>query len=289
MHRIIHHPVFITLGMIIILLFLLTFDLYHSATRYLYFSTEIGILLFAMLIYFPALNGIKWNDPPEKEDMTPQPEWKTFAKRLFTWFFILALFLALIWIVQGFLNQENIGVWLKKGFWYIYYIGIFSVSLLLIKRHLQYVHPMAMITTIIIMVYFLTTYEMLLFYQNTGWTYNNTVIGMLLGVPIDNILFIYPVAPALTMVFYSILTRHYNDLKAFWLLNLILAPCSIIVELIGIYPLNLWEINNEKSICPMGQTNLEEFLYYFLFQYFSIILYVFFTKQFKEKTTTTIR
>ena len=81
-----------------------------------------------------------------------------------------------------------------------------------------------------------------------------------------------------TMIFYSILTRRLNDLKAFWLLNLILAPASVVVELIGIYPLNLWEIFNEGSIWPMGQTNFEEFLYYIMCQFLSITLYIFFSR-----------
>lgn len=282
-------PVLVTAGLIVVLLLILTFDVFHSATRYLYFSTEIGIFLVAMLVYFPALQGIRWRDPPEKGDEAPRPGWKAFAGDLLAGFAALALVLALVWAVQAYLAGEAFAAWLRRGSWYLYYIGVFGVSLLIIRRHLKHVHRTALMTATLVMVYFLSTYEMLLVDRGTGWTYNRTVIGQLLNVPIDNILFIYPVAPALSMVFYSVLTRRLNDLKAFWLLNLVLAPCSVIVELIGIYPLNLWEIYNGKSVWPMGQTNLEEFLYYFLFQFFSVIIYVYFSRQFKETPATAVR
>ncbi|MFH1761834.1 MAG: hypothetical protein ABIA63_12115, partial [bacterium] len=48
----------------------------------------------------------------------------------------------------------------------------------------------------------------------------------------------------------------------------------------GIYPLNLWEIFNEHSIWPMGETNIEEFIYYIIFQLLSVILYIYFDKYF---------
>jgi hypothetical protein len=115
--------------------------------------------------------------------------------------------------------------------------------------------------------------------NGAGWTYNRIIPVAFLGIPVENILFIYPVSPALTMIFYSIITRSLNDLKAFWLLNLILLPCSIGFELIAIYLLDVWTVLNEGSIWPMGRTNFEEFFFYILFQFFSIALYVFFKRR----------
>jgi hypothetical protein len=272
-------------AMIIVLILFLTFDLFKSSSVYLYFSTEIGILFFALAVYFSAFKGVKWSSPSEKVDAIPRSQWKVFSKDLFIGFISLGLVLTAIWIATGLIEHSSIKVWLKKGAWFLYYIGIFTVSVIIIRRHMKYVHARALVTAVIIMVFFLTTYEILLLSHGTGWKYNNTVIGWFIGVPVDNVLFIYPVATALTMIFYSVITRNMNDLKAFWLLNLILLPCCIIVELIGIYPLNLWEIFNQGSIWPMGQTNLEEFLYYILFQFLSIALYVFFQRNFKTPET----
>jgi hypothetical protein len=276
------NPVLWLFGLLALLLLLLAFDVGRCATKYLYFTSEIGLFLVACVLYVECFRGMKWGDPPEKADLSPQPGWRKFSRELLLSFSLLAALLALVWVLRSGGEAGGFRAWLKSGFWYLYYLGIFGVSILLIRRHLQYVHRKALVTAAFIMAYFLATYEMLLLSRGTGWAYNHTVIGWLLGVPIDNLLFIYPVAPALTMVFYSVLTRTLNDLKAFWILNLVLIPASAVVELIGNYPLNLWKIFNDQSVFPMGKTNLEEFLYYILFQFLAILLYVYFARGFKR-------
>ena len=274
----------IIFGFIIILILVMTFDLGKSASVYLYFYSEIGLLLFSLAIYFSAFEGKKWNDPPEKDDNIPQPDHRKFIKELSFGFISLAVILCGIWILKGVAQQETVRSWLKSGFWFLYYIGVFGVSAIIIRRHMQYVHSLAMVVSVIIMVYIAATYEILLLSHGTGWQYNNTIIGWILETPVENVLFIYPVAPALTMIFYSVISRRLNDIKAFWLINLILIPCSVAVELIGIYPLNLWYIFNDASVLPLGKTNLEEFIYYILFQFLSIVLYVFLSNNFKKRT-----
>jgi hypothetical protein len=128
------------------------------------------------------------------------------------------------------------------------------------------------------MVYFLSTYEIILLARGIGWRYNNTVIGYLLGIPLDNVLFVYPVTPVFIMIFYSIITRRLNDLKAFWLLNLALIPVGIIFELLAVYPLRIWRVFTSQSIWPMGRTSLEEFLFYFIMQFLTLSLYAFFSR-----------
>ena len=139
-----------------------------------------------------------------------------------------------------------------------------------------------MMISTFILITVLVGYEAILLSQGTGWRYNNTVIGWIMGVPVENIIFIYPVAPALNMILYSLFTRQLNDLKAFWYLMALVIPASIVTELIGIYPLNLWEIFNDQSILPMGQTNLEEFVYYIIFQLMSVTFYIYFDKNLKR-------
>lgn len=277
------NPITIIFALIIALILVLTFDLFNSASVYLYFSTEIGILLFSLAVYRAAFQGKKWDDPPEKDDERPRPDWKKFAQELSLGFVALAVILAAVWIITGFTAYSPFKVWLKKGAWSLYYAAIFGISIVLIKKYLKYIHALAMVVTTIIMVLLLTTYEIILLAHQTGWYYNNTVIGWFLGVPVDNVLFIYPVAPALAIIFYAVVTRHLNDLKAFWLINLILVPASIIVELVGIYPLDIWTIYNNASVLPLGKTDLEEFLYYILFQFLAIALYVFFCARFKKE------
>ena len=121
-------------------------------------------------------------------------------------------------------------------------------------------------------------YEAILLSQGTGWRYNGTVIAWVFGIPLENVIFIYPVAPALNMILYSLLARRLNPLKAFWVLIALVLPAAAAVELIGIYPLRLWDVFNEKSIWPMGRTNLEEFVYYGAFQVLSVVVYAYFVR-----------
>jgi hypothetical protein len=265
------------------IMLLMTFDVWESQSRYLYFSTEIILLLFTGAMYAGIFKGEKWNAPPEPDDDRPEPNWKRNALCLIAYFFALGIILCSVWVLNKFVLGQDAHTWFKSGMWYLYYVGIFGLFFILVRRHLQYIHVQALWLTIISMVIILVAYEVILLSQGTGWEYNRTVIGWLMGVPVDNILFIYPVAPALCIVLYTLFTRHLNNLKAFWYLMALLIPSSIVVELIGIYPLDLWEIFNDQSILPMGQTNLEEFVYYVIFQLMSVTMYLYFARNLKDE------
>ncbi|MBL8026363.1 MAG: hypothetical protein JNL74_08120, partial [Fibrobacteres bacterium] len=110
----------------------------------------------------------------------------------------------------------------------------------------------------------------------------NTVIGTVFGIPIDNVLFTYPISPVLAMMMYAIFTRNRNDKRAFWKINAILAPASIVFELIAVYPLDIWRVHKSQSVLPLGKTSLEEILFYVLMQFFSIALYAFLLRSFRK-------
>ena len=52
----------LTVGLIL----MLTYDLFHLCSRYLYLSFEIGVLLLSLMAYFAAFDKARWNDPPLK-------------------------------------------------------------------------------------------------------------------------------------------------------------------------------------------------------------------------------
>ncbi|MFW5960709.1 MAG: hypothetical protein ACOCSE_06280, partial [Chitinivibrionales bacterium] len=166
--RFITDQVVLSFAGLIALLLILSFDILSSASEYLYFSTEIGIILLSAGIYSAAFRGKKWDEPPEKQDSTPQPDWKRFSKELFFSFILLAAVLSGLWFYKGIIQDMEIREWLKLGSWFLYYIGIFSVSIVIIVRYVKFVNYKALVTADIIMVFFLCFYEMLLLAHGTG-------------------------------------------------------------------------------------------------------------------------
>jgi hypothetical protein len=258
--------------------FALMFDWCRCATRYLYISSEIGILFVALIIYHAAFLRIRWNDPPERRDDHPKPHWQQFARELGFGFGFLICMLLIVWCIFGILEKCSNTAWFNRAIWSGYLLGIYAISIIIIARNLKYINAKALVVSAAIMVYFLSTYEITLLDRGIGWSYNNTVIGYLLGIPLDNVLFVYTVTPVMIMIFYSIVTRRLNDLKAFWVLNLALVPVGIVFELLAVYPLNIWRVFTSQSIWPMGRTSIEEFLFYFLMQFVALTLYAFFSR-----------
>jgi len=267
----------------ILLILVMTFDLWGSGSRYLYFATEVGLLLAALGLYLQVFRHKHWSDAAEPEDSKPRPRWRSHAAFLLGLYLLLVGIMATIWVLFEHVDHEPLHVWLRSAMWYGYYVVIYGIFVVLVRKRMQFVNFRALLISVLFLEVLLTGYEAILLAMNTGWRYNHTVIGWLFNVPVDNILFIYPVAPALCMVLYSVVTARLNDLKAFWALVAFLFVASSIVELIGIYPLDLWEIFNEGSIWPMGQTNLEEFLYYLIFELLSLLLYLFFDQNLKAQ------
>ncbi len=75
-------------------------------------------------------------------------------------------------------------------------------------------------------------------------------------------------------------------MKAFWMTNLILIPGAIIVELIAVYPLDLWRIFNDYSVWPMGKSNFEEFTFYIMYLQASLVLYAYFDRNLMGENVT---
>ncbi|MCU0608914.1 MAG: hypothetical protein MUF22_03995 [Chitinispirillaceae bacterium] len=276
------NPVFFVCLLIIFLILALTYDVASLCSRYLYLSFELGLILFSLVLYFPALQGISWNSPAEKSDDLPQPDWQKFSREMAVVFGLLSLIIVAIWVMKEISAPTGLSAWIRGGSWFLYYGAIFIISIFIISKYLKYVHALAMVVATIIQVYILTTFEIILLSTGQGWAYYDTVLGYFLKVPVENILFVYPVAPALSIIFYAVVTRHLNNLKAFWLINGILLPCSVVVEWIGIYPLRLWYPFNQYSILPIDKTNIEEFIYYALFQFSAIVLYIFLARNFSN-------
>jgi hypothetical protein len=216
-------------------------------------------------------------------DERPKPHWRRFSGELGMWFLGLVAVLFAVWIAVGTLGGISASAWLKRAVWSGYMLGVFVLSILVAVRNLEYINAKAAITSSVIMVYFLSTYEITLLSRGIGWSYNNTVVGYVFGIPLDNVLFVYTVTPFLIMVFYSIAACHFNETKAFWLLTCAMAPVAGIFEILAVYPLNVWRVYTAQSVWPMGRTSIEEFLFYFLMQFLSVALYAFFCRNFTRR------
>ncbi|MFH1760159.1 MAG: hypothetical protein ABIA63_03570, partial [bacterium] len=176
--------------LIVAMLFLMTFDVLKLQSKYLYFSTEIIFLLFTFSVYFSVFKGKKWNDPHEQDDCIPKRNWKQNTTMLIIYFFALLFIVFIIWFLYKFTQSEEFALWFKSGLWYLYYVVIYGIFFFLLKRHLMYINMRALMVSVLILVPILIGYEAILLAQGTGWRYNHTVIGWLMGVPVDNILFI---------------------------------------------------------------------------------------------------
>jgi len=252
-------------------------DWFQCASKYLYFSSEIGVLLIGLALYVGTFGKMRWSDPPEECDDQPAPGGERFARELSLWFGILVSVMLCVWLISGIAGGQSTAAWLKRGVWAGYMLGVSIICIAAVIRYATYVNTFALATTVTIMVYLLSTYEIILLDRGMGWEYNNTVIGYLFGIPLDNVLFVYPVSPVLAILLYAVVSRRRNNLRAFWLINGMLVPASIAFELLAVYPLDIWRVFIGQSVWPMGKTSVEEFLFYILMQFFSIVLYSFFS------------
>lgn len=281
--RAVHWGIGVSFALLILLILCLALDVFQCASCYLYFSSELGTLFLAAVVAFAALEGVRWNTPPDPGDSRPERGWRHFSTEFLVSFAVLAGIMVAVWVAVGWWGGISASAWFKRALWSGYMLGVYAIFAVLIVRYIKFIHPVAFVTAITIMTYFLSTYEIILLDRGIGWHYNNTVIGTVLGIPLDNVLFIYPVSPAFAMIMFAIAKKHMNDLRAFVLINVLLIPASIVVELVAIYPLNIWRVQQHQSLWPIGKTSFEEFFFYVLMQLLSIGLYMYFCRAFKSR------
>ncbi|MBL8028432.1 MAG: hypothetical protein JNL74_18550, partial [Fibrobacteres bacterium] len=159
------------------LIFLWANDTWECATRYLYFSSLIAVALVSAVVYFETFSTIPWNAPPEKDDNIPQPGWRRFSKELIIWFLFLTGLMFVSWLVTGFSTGFGTLPWFKRALWAGYMLGVYLICILLIRKYFAYIHAKAMAVATPVLVYLLSTYEIILLDRGVGWHYNNTVIG----------------------------------------------------------------------------------------------------------------
>ena len=264
-------------GAMVVLILCWYADWFQCASKYLYFSSEIGVLIIATALYIATFGNMRWSDRPEEEDDRPQPGWQRFSRECAFWFAGLAVLMLCVWLTVGMWGGLSASAWLKRGIWAGYMLIVYIICIAMVFRYFAYINAFALGTTAAIMVYFLSTYKIILLDRGVGWEYNNTVIGYLFGIPLDNVLFVYPISPVMAVLFYAVVSRRRNNLRAFWLINALLIPASVVFELLAVYPLDIWRVFTGQSVWPMGKTSIEEFLFYMQMQFFSIALYSFFS------------
>ena len=241
---------------------------------YLYASSLAFVFTICGFLHAIVFRDCKWTDPPERVDTLDRPDWRehgaAFARAVTSG----AMFVAVVWALLMQLGDDSF----HSGGWYLFYIAIFAPFVAFTRKRTENVNFKATLVTVLVMDLILSSYEYLLLSRGTGWAYEGTIIGHIFDVPVENILFIYPVAGALVCVLYSIVTRYHNDFKAFWLLMGGLTCVFVPVELVGIGWLHLWDVDrfSRLSILPFWHTNIEEFVYYLLFQALAALFYIWF-------------
>ena len=117
-------------------LVLLSFDVFGSA-RYLYFSTEVGLVLICAAVYFAAFAKARWSDPPNPRDQLPSKDWRLLQILVGAFFVLLAAGGALAWVVSGLVTSESAKAWFRSGNWYGFYLIVFVLFAVLVRRHLE--------------------------------------------------------------------------------------------------------------------------------------------------------
>lgn len=252
---------------------LISLDCFYWSSRYLYFSSEIVLALACGVLYFIAFKGAKWSDPFEPEDDIPLSGADEMHRQYIYVFFILSMFVNIVWLVQAIRLGSTYSALQTAGF-YLFYVAICLINFLLLRGRYKFIDYPSMILATLIVNLVASWYETTMLLSGQGWFYNRSVIGYVFGLPIENTLYAYPLTISLCMIIYTNITRRMNNLKAFWLSVSILTVAATIVELIGIEVLNLWSIYPDKSILSFGKSCIEEFIYYSLFQCFSILAYI---------------
>ncbi|MGL1935173.1 MAG: hypothetical protein OCD01_09135 [Fibrobacterales bacterium] len=281
MKSIYSNSIYLSFLALFVLLIVISFNLFQLQTRYLYFCGELVLLFCTVLIYNGTFREMRWNEPFETVDHSLDTIAGKKGKIFGIAFAVLLLVNILVWIITGVEDHSAFKSWVRMGLWFGFFAVASSLFYFFIRKRDNFFNTRSLIITTLLMVVVLTGFEAVMLHWGHAWSYNHTVMGWVLGIPVENILFVYPVTPAFCIVVYSIITRYRNDLKAFWFASFILVPSAIAVELMSIYTLDLWHIYNDYSVLPMGKVNLEEFFFYAVFLELTLVTYIFFDRNLK--------
>lgn len=238
--------------------------------QYLYASTLVTIFFLTAYLYVEVFRGTRWRDPPAPFDAKQPAGWRPRAILLLCAVTGSGAVVGAIWLMTSYWSRTN------SGGWYLFYVVLFGVFIAGSWHDRGFLNIRAAMVSALVMDIVLVSYEHLLLGQGTGWAYHGTDVRTVFHVPIENALFIYPVASALCSVLCSIQIRTHNHLQAFWRLMGFLTVIFVVVEFVGIGVFHLWSVDEfaAKSVLPFWHTNIEEFIYYFLFQGLSILVYL---------------
>lgn len=238
--------------------------------RYLYASTLHTVFWLCVWLYAEVFRGARWRDPPAPFDAQQPAGWKNRALVLLGAVVASGVAVGILWLATSHWSRPN------SGGWYGFYVVLFSVFIAGTWHDRAFLNLRAAMVSALVMDVVLVSYEHLLLGQGTGWAYHGSEVYAVFQVPIENALFIYPVASALCSVLCSIQIRRHNHLQAFWRLMGFLTVVFVAVEFVGIGVFHLWSVDEfaSQSILPFWHTNIEELVYYFLFQGLSMLFYL---------------
>ncbi len=256
-------------------------DVWQCRSKYLYLSLEWFLSFCALFLYFETFkDDFPFKKLFKEKDLSVSKSVGLFVRASFA--VCCSLFL-LVWVTTAVISNWPFAYALLRGRWGLFYVAVFSISFLIIRKRLSLVRPRAMMVSLIIMMIVLTAFEYALVMDSKGWAYGDVIIAFAGRIPIDNLIFVYPLAVICCFGFVSAACRFLGGEKGVLILNAILMPASIIVEWVCIYILHLFRIYPENSILPLGQTSFEEILYYVHFQFLATVLYVYFSRRIKER------
>ena len=235
--------------------------------QYLYASTLCTLGLFVWFLHVQVFEGIGWRAPAEVQDRALPSGWRHWSALLLGAAAAAAAVLTGLWWTLGKAGS---------GGWFAFYAVLFTVFIVGTWRWRAFLDVRSAVLAALAMDVVLAAYEHLLLGQGTGWDYHGTDIYSLFHVPVENMLFVYPMASAVCSLLVSALLTRWNRFRAFWSLMAVLSVVFVAVEFLGIWVFELWTVEEfaNKSVFPFLRTNLEEFVYYFLFQGLSLLVYL---------------
>ena len=239
---------------------------------YLYFVSLLFVGAMGGFLHSVVFPAESWGRAPEPGAVTPRQGWQVHARRFHKLAALSCGLVAGIWGILLWTGERG----LRSGGWFLFYVVIFAVLLVTTRPALKVANFRAVAATAVAMDVVLAAYEHLVLRHGTGWAYTGTIIGEVLSVPIENLLFIYPMAGALVGVMVAGARATRSDLRALWFVMGVLACIFVPIEFIGIGGFGLWDVDRFRhlSVWPFWHTNIEEFIYYLFFQLLAGLIYL---------------
>ncbi len=236
---------------------------------YLYASTLVSLGFLCAFAYSEVAADSASRPDLQRPEAAVPAGWKAWAGVLLGAAVGAGLAMAGLWWLVGRTHP-------RSGGWFLFYAILFTSFVIATWRFRKYLDVRAAFVTALCMDVVLSAYEHLLLTQDTGWDYHGSEIYSLFHVPVENMLFIYPMASALCSLLIAAARGRWGVIGAFWRLMAALSVVFIVVEFVGIWTFHLWSVDEfaSKSVFPFLHTNLEEFVYYFLFQALSMLGYL---------------